>query len=106
MTPAVCTTVVVSRRFSCHSRQRWFNARQTCSSVISGFFPPQPMRVFGDKSQHQQAQDLMSHQRDITAAFEMAEADLGFADAKRMFDIPAAKRDPQQDFHGSSGRGV
>src|SRR5207248_7011109 len=106
MTSAVCTTVVFSRRFSCHTRQRWFSARHTCSIVISVFFPPQPIRMFGDKSQHQQTQDLMPHQRDITAALKVAEANFGFADAKRMLDIPAAERDAQQDFHWCPGRGI
>ena len=72
MTSAVNTTCVVSRRFSCHIRQRWFNARQTCSIVISGFFPPEPIRVLGDKSHHHQAHDHVPHQRHITASLKMA----------------------------------
>ena len=96
MTSTVCSTSVVLRRFSCHIRQRWFNARLTCSIVISGFFPPQPIGVFGDKSHHDQAQDHVPHQPHVTSPFEMAEADFALGHAKGVFDIPATERHAQQ----------
>ena len=62
--------------------------------------------MFGDKSQHHQAQDLVPHQGYVAAALEVAETNLALGDAKRMLDIPAAKRDPQQRFHRRLGRGI
>jgi hypothetical protein len=103
MTSAVCATSVVSRRFCCQIRQRWFNARQICSIVISGFFPPKPIRVFGNKSHHDQAQNHVPHQRHITASFEVAEADLALSHPKRMFHVPACERHTQQFLDGRVG---
>ena len=98
MTSAVYATSVFSRRFLCQIRQRWFNARHTCSIVIAGFFFPQPIRVFGHKSHHDQTQNHVPHQRHITAPLEVAKADLAFDHPKRMLDVPARERHPQQFF--------
>src|SRR3984957_19676323 len=106
MTSPVNTNSVVSRRFSCHIRQRWFNARHTCSRVISGFSPPEPIRVFGDKSHHYQAQDHVPHQRHIAAALEVTKTNFGLRYPKRMFDVPTTKRHTQQTLHRSVRRRV
>src|ERR1700694_4112493 len=103
MTSAVNTTSVVPRRFSCQVRQRWFSARHTCSIVISGFFPPEPIRVFGNKSHHHQAQDHVPHQRHITASLEVTKADLSLGHAKRVFHVPARERHTQQLLHRRVG---
>src|SRR6185369_12241047 len=96
MTSAVCITSVVPRRFVCQMWHRWFRARHTCSIVISGFFPPEPIRLFGDKTHDHQAQDHMPHQRHITASLEVAEADFALGQPKRVFDVPTAKGDAQK----------
>src|SRR6266851_7107705 len=103
MTSAVCTNSDVPRRFASQTPQRWFSARHTCSRVISGFFPPQPIRVFGYEPQHQQTQDQMPPQRHVVAPLEMPETDLRLADAEGMLHVPAAEGDPQQLCSGVSG---
>jgi hypothetical protein len=77
-------------------RHRWFRARLTCSIVISGFSPPKPIRVFGDKSHHHQAQDHVPHQGHVTARLEMAEAYFRLGHPNRMFHMPPAKRHAHQ----------
>src|SRR5205814_9205231 len=96
MTSAVYCSSDVSRRFACQVRQRWLSAWHTCSMVISGFFPPEPIRVFGDKSHHHQTQDHVPHQGHVTATLEVAKADLRLGHAKRVFHVPAREGHPQQ----------
>jgi hypothetical protein len=88
MTAAVCTNAEVRRRFASPTAQRCFSARHTCSSVISGFFPPQPFRVVGDEGQRQQTQQQVPHQCCITPAFKVREPDFRLAHPKRMLDGP------------------
>lgn len=89
MTSAVCTKSDVPRWFLSHTAQRWFSARHTCSSVISGFFPPQPIRPLGDEAKHQQTQEQMPDQPYVVPSLEVPETDLGLADAEGVFDGPA-----------------
>ena len=96
MTSLVCTKSDVPRWFASQTPQRWFKARHTCSSVISGFFPPQPIRLLGHKPQHQQTENQVPHQGHVVPPFEMPEADLRLADPKGMLHVPAAESDPQQ----------
>src|SRR5712692_1527271 len=96
MVSAVYSTPVVSRRCSCQIRQRWLSARHTCSIVISGFSPPKPIRVFGDKSHHDQAQYHVPQQPYITAPLKMGKADLALGHAKGVLHVPARESHTQQ----------
>ena len=82
MTSDVWTNSDVPRRFASHTAHRWFNARHTCSSVTSGFFPPQPIRLAGHEAQHHQAQHQVTHHPRVVAALEVVEADLLLATRK------------------------
>lgn len=70
------------RRLRNRTAQRWFNARHTCSAVTSGFFPPQPLRMEGDKSQDDQRQRQMADQSDIVPAFEVHQPGFLFPQAE------------------------
>ena len=94
------------RRFRCQTWQRWARARRVCSSVISGFFFPQAIRLFGEESRQDGAQGQVSDQRHVAAAFEVREAEFGFAHAEEVFDVPAGERDPQQSVQRCVGGGV
>ncbi len=67
MTSDVWTNLDVPRRFASHTAHRWFNARHTCSSVTSGFFPPQPIRLAGHEAQHHQTQHQVTHHPRVVA---------------------------------------
>src|SRR2546421_8568684 len=96
MTSAVCTKSDVPRWFLSHTAQRWFSARHTCSSVISGFFPPQPIRPLGHEAQDQQTQEQMPDQPHVVPPLEMPKADFRLADAEAVFHVPAAEGHAQQ----------
>ena len=82
MTAAVCLNSEVPRRLASHTPQRWFNARHTCSSVTSGFFPPQPLGLRRDKGQRQLAQRQVPQQRLIVLSLKVPKAQLTLAPAE------------------------
>src|SRR5579871_6072977 len=91
------------------NRQRVLRARAVCSKVNSersGFFPPQPVGLFGDEQEDQLAKDHMSEEALVTSAFKMSKAQLGFGQAEDMLDAGAGEGDFQEDFQGGFGRGV
>ncbi len=61
-----------------------------------GILFPRAIRLFGKESGQQGAQGHVADQRHVAAAFEVREAEFGFADAEDVFDVPAGERDPQQ----------
>ena len=54
----------MERRFLCQTWQRWLRPQRVCFRVISEFFHPQPIRVFGDETQQQFADGQVSDQCD------------------------------------------
>ena len=94
-----CWRRVVPRWRSCHSRLSRFNALQTCSSVTSGFFPPQPLRVAGDKGQPQQAQRLVPHQPRVVPPLLVREAQFTLAHPEGVFHVPTAEGHTHQRLH-------
>jgi hypothetical protein len=95
MTSAVCTNSDVPRWFASQTPQRWFKARHTCSRVMSGFFPPEPIGLLGHEAHHQQAQDQVPHQGPVVAALEVAKADLRLADPEGVLHVPPPERHPE-----------
>ncbi len=73
-------------------RQARTRARQTCSRVICGFFPPELRCVQTDERQGHQAQRHMTFQRHITASLEVGQADFALGDAEQMFHMPTHER--------------
>src|SRR5271170_4269111 len=67
------------------------SARHICSRVISGFFFPQPIRVFGGEPHGYQAQAQVPHQRLVAPPLEIGEAQLRFGHAETVFHVPAAE---------------
>src|SRR5216684_3143038 len=106
MTAEVYTSRVLPRIRSSHAQQLVFSARQTCSSVTSGFFPPQPLRLAGNKNHGQQAQNQVPQQADIMAAFIMSKAQLALANPNRMLDIPPPEGHAEQFLQGRIGRSI
>src|SRR5713226_1823699 len=92
----VCCKRLVPRRPSSQATHCWFNAWHTCSSVTSGFFPPQSLRLAGCERQRYQAQRQVTHQRHVVAPLEIAEADLALAGADAMLHVPASEGHAQQ----------
>ena len=106
MTDATCSTRGRFERRSSHARHSVFNARAVCSTVTSGFFPPQPAGLLGGEQQDQVAQGHVPHQPPVAAALEVAEADLGLGQAEHMLDPGPRERDLQQRAQRGLGRGV
>src|SRR5579862_1605066 len=96
MTSATFCSRFVPRNTSNQEVHCWFNAWQTCSSVTSRFFPPQPFGLARCKRYRHQTQDQVSHQTDVTPPLEVAEADFPFARAKTMLYVPATETHTQQ----------
>jgi hypothetical protein len=85
MTKAVWSSRDCWQRHSSQRRESVLRARAVCSIVNSegsAFFPPEPIGLLGDEQEHQLAEDHMSEQSLITAALEVAKADLGFDQAE------------------------
>src|SRR6266480_201680 len=95
MTSDVYCSPVVCRSASSHRALTQFSPRHTCSVVTSGFFPPQVRRTTRRERQRQLAQSQVSHQTQVTAALEMAEAQLGLAEAQTVLHVPALEAHPQ-----------
>src|SRR5438067_5936750 len=98
MVADVNSSRVVPRVVSSQAQQLVFKARQTCSSVTSGFFPPKPLGLVGYEGHRQHAEDQMPQEAAVVAALVMAEAELAFAHAENMFHVPTPERHPQQFF--------
>ena len=83
MTSEVCLNWVVPLWLASAALQRWFNARHTCSRVISGFFPPESLRVQSHERHHQHAQQQVPHQPAVVPPLVVPKADLalGYPDA-------------------------
>src|SRR5437879_1619664 len=96
MISSVYCSRVVPRSASSQSTHLCFSASHICSSVNSGFFPPQPLGLPGGECQHHQAQGQMTHQGHIVPPLEMPEADLPLAGSQAVFHIPTAEPDTQQ----------
>src|SRR5579884_2896668 len=103
MVARLCWRGVVPRWLSSHSRLSRFKALQICSIVSSGFFPPEPLGVPGDETQHQQAQRLVPHQRRVVPPLVVREAEFALAHPEGVFHIPAAESDPQQRLYFGVG---
>src|ERR1700736_1909270 len=72
------------------------SARHTCSRVISGFFFPQPIRVFGGKPHCYQAQAHVPHQRLVVPPLQIGEAPFRLCHAKTVFHVPASESHSNQ----------
>src|SRR3954468_11092933 len=106
MTSARYCKRLVPRSFSSHSSQMLFNAWHTCSSVTSGFSPPEPLRLAGGEGHGHQAQHQVTHQRHVTASLEIAEADLALAETEAVLHLVAAEGHPQQPTQRRPGRRI
>src|SRR5271157_2965068 len=106
MTSRVYARSLVPRRRLSQLRHTSAVARHTCSIVTSGFFFPQPLGVLGDEPQSKQAQGHVPHQRHITSALEVREAEFALGGAKTVFDVPAAEGNTHEQLHGSVRRGI
>src|SRR5438094_326479 len=96
----------VPRSLSSQRVLRTVNARQTCSIVTSGFFPPQLGGLLGGEGQGQLAQRQVPQQRPIVLSLIVPKAEFALADPETVFHVPAAKADPQQRPHRRGRRGV
>src|SRR4051812_37151982 len=96
MTNDLYASLVVPRNASSQSTHCWFSASHTCSIVTSGFFPPQPLRLAGDKGQRHQTQRQVTQQRHIVPALEVTKTEFAFTHSEIVLHIPAAKGHLQQ----------
>src|SRR6516162_5251742 len=96
MTAAVYTSRVLRRLRSSHAQQLVFKARQTCSRVTSGFFPPQPLRLTGDKDHGEHAQDQVPLQTLIMTALVVPKTQFALANPNAVLDVPPSKGDAEQ----------
>src|SRR6266511_22831 len=106
MTEATCSMRECLQRHSSQRRHRVFRARAICSIVTSGFFPPEPSRLLSEEEHDQLAEDHVSDQSSVAAAFEVSKADLGFGDSEDMFDTGPGEGDFHECGQGGSGRSV
>ena len=88
MTSSVYCSRLVPRSASSQSTHLCLSASHICSSVNSGFSPPQPLGLPGGKRQHHQAQRQMTHQPHIAPPLEIPEADLNTFCEKLTTHVP------------------
>src|SRR4051794_32569799 len=96
MTSPMYCSRLVPRSASSQATHCWFNAWHTCSTVTSGFFPPQPLGLAGSEGQGHQTQRQVPHQPHVVAPLEIPEADLALADAEAVLHVPSAEPHAQQ----------
>jgi hypothetical protein len=96
MTRTTLFRSVVPRFVRIKARLTSANARLTCSSVISGFFSPQPIRMLGYEDRRQQAQDHVPHQAYPGSALEVSKAQFRLGHSKSVSHVPASERHFQQ----------
>src|SRR5262245_26594999 len=96
MTSSVSCSRLVPRSASNQSTHCYFSAAPICSSVHSGFFPPQPLGLPGGKRQPHQARGHMTHQPHIVPPLEIPQPDLPLARPQAVLHIPTAEPDSQQ----------
>src|SRR6516164_66578 len=106
MTSTVHCNRVVPRVTASHSEQLVFRARHTCSSVISGFFPPHPLGLIGHEGHGHQAEHQVAEETDIVATLIMAKPDFAFANPKHVFDVPTPKGHTQELLQGGPCRSI
>jgi hypothetical protein len=97
---------VVARLRLRYFRQARTNARQTCSTVTAGFFPPKLRGVQTDEGQGYQTQRHRTLQRPITAAREGGQTPFAFRDAEHLLDIPTHERGHQHAADADAAGGV
>ena len=71
-------------------------AVRTWQSVISGFFPPQPLALLGKEEMADLGDQQVSADGLILADLEMGQAELGFLVLEAAFDGPAGEGDMEQ----------
>src|SRR6516225_5904517 len=106
MTSAVPTSRGVPRVVSSHAEQLVFRARHTCSSVISGFFPPQLLGLIGHEGHGHQAENQVAEQTDVMATLVMGKPDFAFANSEHVFDVPTPKGHTQELLQRGSRRSI
>ena len=84
--------------------QRTFNARQTCSKVTCGFFPPKPLRMQRHETKDYQGQYQMADQTLILPTLIVHQTHFLFTYPEAVFNRRPPKRYRQQPAHRLAGR--
>ncbi len=81
-------------------------ASRTWQIVQAGFFFPELLCLLDEEQQAGHRQDQMTHDRHVSADFELVHSQLAFGVLEEPFDVTAAARDEEQGFDGGVLGGV